>query len=88
MTKITFFTIAIVFVPVLFTSCTQNLESAEFNAYFYYPDNREELIGTVTGLSSCQAAASSKADSLKIKDNWDYICCLKTSSSGCKSKHK
>lgn len=73
---------------VLLGSCSQNLESVEFNAYFYYPDDREEFLGTVTGLSSCQIAASAKAKSLGMSSNWSYVCCLKTNSSNCAEKHK
>ena len=74
------------------TGCgEENLERADFNAYFYYPDNnREEFLGLVTGLSACQRAASARAASLNMSRStgWSYICCKKTSSSSCESKHK
>jgi hypothetical protein len=45
----------------------ENLERADFNAYFYYPENnREEFLGLVTGLSACQRAASARAASLNM----------------------
>ena len=70
-------------------ACDENLESAEFNVYFYYPDNREVALGVVRGLSSCQSLARSKASSLKMsRADWSYICCKKTSSSSCESKHR
>ena len=69
----------------------ENLERANFNAYFYYPDNgREEFLGLVRGLSACQSAAGARAASLNMSRStgWSYICCKKTSSSSCETKHK
>lgn len=74
----------------------ENLEKADFNVYFYYPKSsgenvpHEEFLGLVTGLSSCQRASSSKAASLNMSrsSGWGYICCKKTSTSNCESKHK
>lgn len=69
----------------------ENLEKAEFNAYFYYPNTqREEYLGLVRGLSACQSAASSRAYSLRMDRSvpWSYFCCKKTSKSNCESKHK
>jgi hypothetical protein len=41
------------------TGCwEENLEKADFNAYFSNPNNeREEFLGLVRGLSACQGAA-------------------------------
>ncbi len=70
-------------------SCTEPKETATFNAYFYYPDNREEYLGQLRGLSACQMAAGSRASALGIeRAHWGYICCLKTSKSECAEKHK
>jgi hypothetical protein len=69
----------------------ENLEKADFNAYFYHPKNeREEYLGLVRGLSACQKAAWNRASSLNMSrsDGWSYICCKRTSSSSCESKHK
>jgi hypothetical protein len=69
----------------------EDLEKAEFNAYFYYPNNmREESLGLVHGISACQRAASGRAASLNMNRStgWSYICCKKTASSSCESKHK
>jgi hypothetical protein len=63
----------------------------DFNVYFYYPNmTREEFLGLVRGLAACQSAASSRASSLNMTRaaGWSYICCKKTSSSNCESKHK
>lgn len=66
-----------------------NLENADFNAYFYFPDGREESLGQVRGLSACQSAANARAASLDmLGSDWSYICCKKTSSSECESKHR
>ncbi len=74
------------------TGCSkEDLEKADFNAYFYYPDNnREEFLGLVRGLSACQSAAGARASSLNMtrSTGWSYICCKKTSSSSCESKHR
>lgn len=79
-------------IGVLVAGCgEENLEKAEFNAYFYYPNSqREEYLGLVRGLSACQASASSRAISLRMDRwvGWSYICCKKTSKSSCESKHK
>ena len=67
--------------------CEKDLEKEKFGVYFYYPNDKEEYLGEVTGLSNCQRAVSSKAFDSNSND-WSYICCLITSSSTCKSKHK
>lgn len=74
------------------TGCgEEDLERADFNVYFYFPDNsREEFLGLVKGLSACQRAAGARATSLNMSRStrWSYICCKKTSSSDCESKHR
>lgn len=84
--------IAVVAAGVLLAGCNEeNLEKAEFNAYFYYPSSqREEYLGLVRGLSACQAAASNRALSLRMDRSvgWSYICCKKTSQSSCETKYK
>ena len=47
--------------------CEQDLEKADFNAYFYYPDQREEFLGLVHGLTACQAAASDRPTSPRME---------------------
>lgn len=68
----------------------ENLERADFNAYFYYPDSqREESLGLVKGISACQSAAGGRARALNMSTaRWSYICCKKTSTSSCESKHR
>ncbi|WP_055726584.1 hypothetical protein [Bosea thiooxidans] len=77
---------------LLLSGCSEeNLEKADFNAYFYYPNSqREEYLGLVRGLSACQSAASNRAYSLRMDRSlpWSYICCKKSSKSSCESKHK
>lgn len=73
----------------LLSGCDKNLESSSFNVYFYYPDNREEFLGQVTGLTACGSLAHSKAGSLNVSSaNWGYVCCLKTNSSVCAEKYR
>ena len=83
--------ICVALATVLLSGCEENLEKADFNAFFYYPGSpmREEYLGQVHGLSACQSIARSKASALKMTSaNWSYICCKKTSSSSCESKHR
>jgi hypothetical protein len=84
--------LALLVVAIALGSCgsEQDLEATSFNAYFYYPDNgREEFLGEVYGLSACQMAARSQAQTLNMSTaNWSYICCEITASSSCASKHK
>jgi hypothetical protein len=77
-------------VAVLLFGCGEpNLEHEDFNAYFYFPDGREEYLGGVRGLSACQSAANARASALNMSaSDWSYICCRKTSSSECASKHR
>jgi hypothetical protein len=47
----------------------QATERDEFNTYFYYPassQSQEVFLGKVTGISSCQRAASSFANSKNL----------------------
>jgi hypothetical protein len=81
--------ISILGFSLLSSGCDRDLESADFNVYFYLLDDREIYLGSVKGLSACQNMASFNARSLGTENsNWSYICCLKTSSSDCAEKHK
>lgn len=82
--------LALLFIAIALVACEENLENAEFNAYFFYPDDQNEYLGLVQGLSACQSAASAKAHSLRMSSSsgWSYICCKKTSKSSCATKHK
>ncbi len=72
-----------------FNETDRAIENSQYNAYFYYPNDREEYLGQVDGLSACQSAAWAKARSLSMVDaNWSYICCRITRSSSCESKHR
>jgi hypothetical protein len=82
----------IAIVAFILSACgEENLERADFNVYFYYPNmSREEFLGLAKGLSACQAMASNRAGSLNMtrSTGWSYICCKKTPFSNCASKHK
>ena len=70
-------------------ACEPDLEEASFNAYFYYPNETEVHLGVVTGLSARQKSANNYAISHNLeRTDWSYVCCRRTSSSECASKHK
>lgn len=83
---------AVIFMLTGLNACgAEDLERAEFNAFFYHPgDGKEERLGVVTGLGSCQRAAHDRAATLGISktSGWSYVCCRRTSSSECATKHK
>jgi hypothetical protein len=79
----------------LATSCDDGLPSdlvlsqSSFNVYFYYPDQREQYLGVAQGIDQCQAMAGTHAQSLGLTStDWDYLCCRKTMTSECASKHR
>lgn len=76
----------------IFSQCTErNASTANFNVYFWYPnDSNEHYLGIAKGLDQCGAIASDHAISKNLtrSDGWSYICCLKTSSSECEEKHR
>jgi hypothetical protein len=65
------------------------LEKAQYNVYFWFPGNdKDYYLGETTGLSTCGSVAHAYASKKDVlRSNWSYICCLKTSSSGCEEKH-
>jgi hypothetical protein len=73
----------------------QATETDEFNAYFYYPgssasDPKEVSLGRVVGISACQRAARSFAESKQLtpRSGWSYICCRIANGSQCYDKYK
>ncbi len=71
-------------------TCKQ-IESATYNAYFYFPNGEKEYyLGVSYGLQQCGALAHSYASSKELGSNsgWSYICCMKTDSSECAEKHR
>lgn len=89
MLKTIFFIVVSIFI---FSQCTErNPSTANFNVYFWYPNNSNELyLGTAKGLDQCGTIASNHAISKNLtrSDGWSYVCCLKTSSSECAEKHR
>ena len=70
-------------------ACGDDLKRSDFNVYFYYPNDREEYLGVARGISGCQAEAHAFARSKGMSSaDWDYICCRKTRSSECATKHR
>ena len=70
-------------------SCSQ-IQSATYNAYFYYPSGTEVYLGQAQGLSQCGSLAHSFASSKDLRGNreWSYICCMKAKGSECYEKHR
>jgi len=68
----------------------EEIEQANYNVYFYFPDQQEEYLGQTTGLSSCGSIAHSFASDKNLYGNseWGYICCMITSESQCYEKHR
>lgn len=70
-------------------TCAQ-LENSQYNAYFYFPDNKEVYLGEAYSLSGCGSMAHSYANrkGLSRGDRWGYICCLIAKGSSCYEKHR
>ena len=70
-------------------SCDE-IDEANYNAYFYYPSGSEEYLGIANGLSQCGSMAHGFAASKNLSGNreWSYICCMKAKGSECYEKHR
>ena len=64
----------------------QQIEDATYDVYFYFPDDREQPLGRVTGLQSCSSTAGAYASQTGAPKSW--ICCMVTSKSSCEEKHR
>lgn len=52
------------------------LRQHNYVVHFYYPDNREEILGEVTGIDSCRFKANKFANKKGIRNQkWQYRCC-------------
>ena len=69
-------------------SCME-IEKAQYNTQFTYPDQREIFLGKVQSLSSCKSLAKSFAkDEGILREGWDYNCCMIAEGSSCLEKHR
>jgi hypothetical protein len=69
-------------------TCRQ-IESADYNVYFYYPSGTERYLGRVNGLPQCGRAAHGFAASQKLSGKeWGYVCCMIARGSDCYEKHR
>ena len=70
-------------------SCSK-IEKADYNVYFYFPNQTEVNLGEANGLSSCGSMARSYAYEKQLSDNneWSYICCMIAKGSSCYEKHR
>jgi hypothetical protein len=62
------------------------IESANYNVYFYFPNGEEKALGSASGLQQCSAIAGDYAISTGAPKNW--ICCMATANSSCEEKHR
>jgi hypothetical protein len=69
-------------------TCRQ-IESADYNVYFYYPSGTERYLGRVNGLPQCGRAAHGFAASQNLSGKeWGYVCCMIARDSDCYEKHR
>jgi hypothetical protein len=75
---------------LLLSACSPNLEKSDFNVYYYGNNSgdSELFLGVAHGLSMCQSMARNESQKKANSESWDYICCLKSTSSECVSKHR
>jgi hypothetical protein len=69
-------------------SCKE-IQNAEYNVYFYYPNQTETYLGQASGLSQCGNVAHSFAAQKNLSGSeWGYICCMIAKGSSCYEKHR
>ena len=70
-------------------SCSE-IQKANYNVYFYFPNNKEYYLGVANGLGQCGSLAYNYASSMNLSGNreWSYICCMKAKGSECYEKHR
>ena len=64
-------------------------EDRTVDVWFYFPDGREYIIGTVEGASACGGRAwayASEKGGGRTDYDWSYICCTVEDGSRCKHK--
>lgn len=66
------------------------IQKAEYNVFFYFPDKTEKSLGQTTGLSSCGNMAHEYAynNHLSTNNDWGYVCCMIANGSSCYEKHR
>lgn len=80
-----------VFLLGLLMACGANIENAQYNVLFWFPNNDKSYpLGVAKGLDACGSIAHGFAQSKNLarNDGWNYVCCMKTSSSECAEKHR
>lgn len=67
----------------------KEIDNAEYNVYFYFPNGNEKYLGSTQGLRFCSLKAGNYAISKEMEnDNWSYVCCMIANGSSCYEKHK
>ena len=69
-------------------TCEQ-IQQANYNVYFDFPDGSEYFLGETQGLENCGNMASSYAAEKKLPArDWSHICCMIAKDSSCYEKHR
>ena len=66
------------------------IQEAEYNVYFFFPDKRDKYLVSVHGLNACGKLAWNYASEKDFArgDGWSYICCMIAKDSQCYEKHR
>ncbi len=69
-------------------TCDQ-LDRAQYNVYFYTPEDQEKYLGVAINLASARIMSVRYANELGLARDagWETVFCLKTYSSECEEKH-
>ena len=70
-------------------SCKE-IQKADYNVYFYFPNQTEVYLGETKGLDNCGQMAHGYAYDKKLSNNndWGYVCCMIAKGSSCYEKHR
>jgi hypothetical protein len=72
-----------------FDETDRAVRDAEFNVYFYDVGGSQQFVGEARGLENCRTDARNYARQLGVaQTSWSYVCCRKTRTERCASKHQ
>ncbi len=66
------------------------IQKADYNVYFYFPNGSERYLGQTNGLDNCGLMAWDYVGKKNLTSNgeWSYICCMIAKGSSCFEKHR